>query len=260
MLSGIWASLGNVPVKNFESYKKSLDEQGEVHMGKFIVKYRKIMIGILIVLIYLAILTLVSFLRSTEIKVIGENLVNYQDFHAAGPEEGTAWIDDTGLHIRDAGTGAKVFSTEISLRDLQMIQAEFEVECPESFSGEALLHVDLFAEGYDTDEQEFTVSLHAGKNEASGIIDKGADAPDEAMLRIFCLEPVEWSSPTFPKPRKKYKTVKIPLNNNIAQIISVFFELIFCIFSSIHLLFSAFGVLTAAIAINITIRMAVIIA
>ena len=160
-------------------------------MGKFAAKYRKIIIGIFTILIYLTILTLVSFSRSTEIKVIGENLVNYQEFYAAGPEEGKAWVDDAGLHIRDAESGAKVFCHNISLRDIQQIQVRFYVECPVDFTGEATLHIDLFADGYDTDEQEFTVSLHAGKNEVSGIIDKGNSAPEEAQLRIFCLDAVE---------------------------------------------------------------------
>lgn len=159
-------------------------------MGKFLKKYRKAIIGTLIILIYLTLLTLLSFSRSMEIKTIGENLANYTDFLAAGPEEGTAWINESGMHVHDSGTDAKVFSTAISLRDLQKIQVRFNVECPEGFAG-TTLHVDLYADGYDTDEQEFTVSLRAGKNEVTGIIDKGSIAPEEAQLRIFCLDAVE---------------------------------------------------------------------
>lgn len=160
-------------------------------MDNILAKYRKIIVGVLLILIYFTLLTLISFSRSTEIKVLSENLVNNQDFLATGPKEGNAWVDDTGLHIRDVESGAKVFSNAISLRDIQQLQVSFKVECPEDFGGEATLHVDLFADGYDTDEQEFTVSLRAGTNEISGTIDKGDNAPEEAQLRIFCLDAVE---------------------------------------------------------------------
>lgn len=160
-------------------------------MREILKKHHKLVVGALIIMIYFTLLTLMSFLRSTTIKATGEDLVTFQDFRAEGPEVGKVWINGDGMHIRDENSGDKVFLGAISLRDVQMLQVQFAVECPENFAGEATLHVDLQAYGYDSDEQEFTVSLHGGRNEVSGIIDKGGSAPNEAYFRVFCLDAVQ---------------------------------------------------------------------
>lgn len=61
-------------------------------------------------------------------------------------------------------------------------------------SGESLIHneeFEVWADGYDADEQEFTVELKAGKNEIERVMDKVGDAPQEAYVRFFCLDQVQ---------------------------------------------------------------------
>ena len=148
------------------------------------IKYRKPAIIVLFLLLYFTLLAMISFMRSTECVAVGENLIDNQSFTVRAIEN-RAWADGEGLHFEDSEPTEKVFSTAISLQDLQQIQVQFTADCPAEFAGEAVLVVDLWAEGYDRPEQEFAVNLEAGQNEIVHMIDKGNDAPNEAQFRIF---------------------------------------------------------------------------
>ncbi len=153
-------------------------------------KYRKPATIVLFLLIYFTVLTMISFMRSTELVAVGENLIGNQTF-TVWAAENRAWADGEGLHFKDSEPTEKVFSTAISLQDLQQIQVQFTANCPEEVAGAAALVVDLWADGYDNPEQEFSVNLEAGQNEIVYRIDKGSGAPNEAQFRIFCLDPVQ---------------------------------------------------------------------
>lgn len=153
-------------------------------------KYRKPATIVLLLLIYFTVLTMVSFMRTTESVAVGENLIDNQKFTVLAAEN-RAWSDGEGLHFNDSEATEKVFSTTISLRDCQQIQVQFTADCPAEFAGASVLLVDLWADGYDSPDQEFSVNLEAGQNEIVRIIDKGSSAPGEALFRIFCLDPVQ---------------------------------------------------------------------
>ena len=153
-------------------------------------KYRKPATIVLLLLIYFTVLTMVSFMRTTESVAVGENLIDNQKFTVLAAEN-RAWADGEGLHFNDSEATEKVFSTTISLRDCQQIQVQFTADCPAEFAGASVLLVDLWADGYDSPDQEFSVNLEAGQNEIVYRIDKGSGAPNEAKFRIFCLDPVQ---------------------------------------------------------------------
>lgn len=159
-------------------------------MQKFTVHYKKAVMISLALMIYFTVLTMVSFVRTTEPVAAGENLADYRDVAVLGGQD-KAWVDDSGVHFRDSEGTEKVLSAALMLQDLQQIQVRFTAECPPGFEGTAVLHVDLYAEGYDAAEQEFVVELKAGQNEVSQIIDKGTNAPPQAQFRMFCLDPVQ---------------------------------------------------------------------
>ena len=87
-------------------------------------KYRKPATIVLFLLIYFTVLTMVSFMRSTELVAVGENLIDNQKFTVLAAEN-RAWADGEGLHFNDSEATEKVFSTTISLRDCQQIQVQF---------------------------------------------------------------------------------------------------------------------------------------
>lgn len=159
-------------------------------MRRVIVTYKKLIVIALSVLIYLVVLVLVNFTHTTKYAAGGESLIHNEEFDI-WVGEGKTWADNTGLHFHDAQSGEKTLASSISLESLQQIQVNFCVQCPEDFAETSVLHVDLWADGYDTDEQEFTVELKAGKNEIEQVIDKGDNAPQEAYVRVFCLDSVQ---------------------------------------------------------------------
>lgn len=158
-------------------------------MKKLITKHKRVITITLVLIIYFLILTAVSYVKSTDQKAVGESLVSYQDF-MLWAKEGRAWVDEAGLHFNDSENTGKVFYSAISLKDLQQIQVHLIVDCPAEYAEKTALQVDLYADGYDNPEQEFSIELKAGENDIIQVIDKGNQAPDEAQFRIYCLEAV----------------------------------------------------------------------
>lgn len=153
-------------------------------------RYKKAITIVLALSIYFTLLTLISLTKASEYAATGENLVSCEGFSIwAG--EGMAWADHTGLHFRDEQGSEKAFAALIPLNHLQQLQVCFNAFCPEELAGTAILHVDLYADGYDADEQEFVIELKAGQNEVTQVIDKGGSAPNEAYFRVFCLDAVQ---------------------------------------------------------------------
>lgn len=152
----------------------------------------KIIFGIELLAIYFSILSVISFVRATEqCQKSKDPLLTYSDFFVVvGESEATASEDSLVFHSKDAVD--KVFSAGLSLQNLESIWVEFVVNCPEEYQG-SVLHVDLWADGYDNSEQEFETILKVGKNKIAGVLHKGDHAPDEAQFRIFSLDPGEYS-------------------------------------------------------------------
>lgn len=151
-------------------------------------KRKTVISVVLIVSIYFALLTLISFMWAPEeVREVGESLVTSTDFEITA-KDGYAWINDSGLHFSDPEGTEKIFLAWIDLNEFQKLRVRFIARCPEDFIGTAELHVDLCADGYDADEQEFVIRLKAGENEVDQVLDKGGNAPDKAQLRIFCLD------------------------------------------------------------------------
>lgn len=118
-----------------------------------------------------------------------ENLIQYSDFSI---------ISGTGSQITEDGLVfsedqyESVFSAAMPSAEMEEITVEFVINCPESYRG-SVLHVDLFGDNYDAAEQEFTVTLDYGTNEVSNNIPITGNVPDALQLRIFTLEPAEYS-------------------------------------------------------------------
>lgn len=160
-------------------------------MQKWIVKYKKPTVIILIVCIYFTLLALVSFIKAPSMDIpADESFVNVGDMTVLAGD-GSAWIDASSLYFDDSVGTEKIFSADIQLSEIQRIMVRFNVNCPNKIDNTAVLRVDLYADGYDSSEQEFTVNLENGQNEVCETIDKGRNAPEQAQLRIFCLDAIQ---------------------------------------------------------------------
>lgn len=102
-----------------------------------------------------------------------------------------ALVESDALSFHGYDNNGIVFSAPVLLKGIQGVAIQFSLDCPEELAGTAI-HIDLCAEGYDSDEQEYVATLLVGKNRVSCVLDKGENAPDEAHLRIFTLESAEY--------------------------------------------------------------------
>lgn len=158
-------------------------------------KHKSAIIILTAILLYFSLLTYISYQRAPAQYRIDENtpsLAEYQDFIVMAGEEG-AYVGQDSLMFDSADSSAEVFAARLSLTDLQKISVQFSVDCPEEYAG-TTLHVDLYdGEAYDAPEQEFFVVLAPGVNQINEVLDKGENAPEEAWLRIFTLEPAKYA-------------------------------------------------------------------
>ncbi|MBR1494207.1 MAG: hypothetical protein IJ601_04075 [Acidaminococcaceae bacterium] len=155
--------------------------------------YRKPAIIVLIIVLYFLFLTWVSFLRApSEARAVisGDVIAEYKDF--INLDEGSgAGVEEDKLVFGTGDSPASVFGARVPLADSQGIEVSFTVDCPAEYAG-SVVHVDLFdGAGYDFEEQEFQITLLEGLNEIEQSLYKGANAPEEAWLRIFILENAE---------------------------------------------------------------------
>lgn len=161
-------------------------------MGKIINKYWKLILVIGGIVFYLGLLAFITVTDASNKYDQIDNLLSYSDFSVSAGEKDAHILEDA-LAFTGSQPGDKVFSASVQLTEIELIQVEFTVTCLEQSAG-TTLHVDLCAENYDSDEQEFTATLQAGENVISGIISVGANAPDEAKLRIFTLDPAGYDA------------------------------------------------------------------
>ena len=163
-------------------------------MLQWIAKHRRSSLIAGLLILYFTALTAISHRGATvhfEVVSGAESLLAYEDFSVTAGE-GLAHVASDALVFQGSDSGAKVFSAPLNLRELEQIQVSFSVDCPDENAG-TVLHIDLYADGYDSEEQEFTAVLHSGSNTVAGALNKGKTAPESALLRIFTLDPADYA-------------------------------------------------------------------
>ncbi len=170
----------------------------------FFSKRRKLLLTAELILAYMLVLCMISCLRVYHNNSRSEMLATAKDFSVS---EGTdAAVEGDSLTIRDCGPGNKVFSLPVSPAETGDIQVSLSLLCPEQYAGTEL-RIDLFAAGYDAEEQERVFTLAAGENDLQCTLPVGKHAPQSAQLRIFTVDSagyrisdvrVERSAPALP--------------------------------------------------------------
>ncbi len=156
-------------------------------------KYKKAVSVTIMLIMYFAVLTAVSYLRSPGVYIVEDgssSLVNYKDFFVQSGN-GSVYVAKDALVFQSGDNEAKTFAAALQLQDLQRIKVLFSVDCSENNAG-TNLHVDLCTDGYDTNEQETVINLQLGLNQIDVILDKGENAPESAYLRFFTLAPANY--------------------------------------------------------------------
>ena len=101
---------------------------------------------------------------------------------------------ETALSFYNAVEGSAVgYQTELSLKDIEVLNIQFQLDCPDGQAGTTLF-VDLydFESGYDNPEQEKQIVLQEGLNQIQFDLNKGEQAPGTAYLRLFTLNVVDY--------------------------------------------------------------------
>lgn len=150
-------------------------------------KYWKLLLGIGIVVFYLALLMYITSTEPSNQYKLSENLLKYTDFTITAGE-GDVQVREDALAFIGGSAGDKVCAANISLAEIEQLYVEFTINSLEHTAG-TTMHVDLCAADYDSDEQEFIAIIQTGDNTISGILTPGPNAPEEAQFRIFTLDP-----------------------------------------------------------------------
>ena len=101
---------------------------------------------------------------------------------------------ETALPFYNAVEGAVAgYSGALSLKDVECLSIQFQIECPTKFAGNTLI-VDLYnyESNYDNPEQEYHVVLQEGFNEISIELSPGDAAPETGELRFFTVNLAEY--------------------------------------------------------------------
>lgn len=141
------------------------------------------------IILYLSVLGLALVTDPEFLPGRSENLIHYSDFYVYAGSGSR--VTETTLEFSE-NQSESVFSAALPTTKMEEITVEFVVDCPEICQG-AVLHVDVLGENYDRAEQEFTVALDQGINKVSESIFITGNVPNELQLRIFTLEPAEYS-------------------------------------------------------------------
>lgn len=157
-------------------------------MKEWISKYWKLVMLVSGVAAYFALLALAVMTDEEHRYKASEPLLLYSDFTDVS---NVAVTDDSLIFDGAAESGVKLCTADLSLRDRASFDIQFVADCAEEYAG-AVLHVDLCGENYDTDAQEFTTVLNAGKNLISCTLRTGENAPEQAQFRIFTLDAAQF--------------------------------------------------------------------
>ncbi len=164
-------------------------------MSAFFKKNRKLTIWVGAILLYFVVMIWISHEKApTDFRSdpTAPSLVGYSDF-AVMVGDSEARVDDDALIFESNRASTKVFAARLSLSDLQRISVVFSLDCPAEYEGTTLI-IDLYdGESYDSEEQQFVITLQPGYNQITGVLDKGDNAPKEAWLRFFTIDPAQYS-------------------------------------------------------------------
>ena len=162
-------------------------------MKQKFMKHKKLYSALIAVVLYFWCLVILSHIVSPENYQVTdrrENFLTYEDFSVMYGNEELLIEPDALIFIGD-DANSKVFGAEVTFDDLKYIDVSFNLICPQRYAGN-VLYVDLFADGYDNAEQDFSITLQEGLNTFHQVIDKGENAPASAYLRIFTLEGADY--------------------------------------------------------------------
>jgi len=147
----------------------------------------KALLVIEVIICYMAILTVISYWRGpVHYKILADKpLLETTDFVSFGGEP--VQNKDVFIFANDTIGNAIGYTADLCLRNLERMSVSFTLDCPGKAAG-GILHIDLFADGYDSDEQEFKLELQEGLNDVAFSLEPGAEAPESAQLRFFTLD------------------------------------------------------------------------
>ena len=151
---------------------------------------RAVLRGLLIfevIVCYMALMTVVSHIRGPQrYEVISDMpLLDASDFTAFDGASA-----EKALKLSNQAPGTAVgYLAQLPLIGLERIHISFEVDCPAEYSG-GMLILDLYnyESGYDSEEQEYRLTLQEGLNEVSVSLEPGEAAPEQAQFRVFTLD------------------------------------------------------------------------
>jgi len=144
-------------------------------------------------MLYFTVLIVISCWRGPARYRIDDN-TNIADLNGItlfSDPDGLSEIRDGVVLARSPNGGTFGLYVPISLSGIEVLQARFELKCPEEYADRDI-HIDLMGENYDSDEQESILHLVGGTQFFEYEFPVGENAPDEAMFRVFCLDPVEF--------------------------------------------------------------------
>lgn len=155
-------------------------------------KFKALVIVELLIL-YFAVLVVISCWRGPNRYGFDQNddLLTQTELTLLSDPDGVSNIQEGKVYAHNPSGGVFVVGAQISLRDIDLIRVRFQLECPDGCAGREI-HVDLMGEDYDSDEQESVYCLVRGSQEFTCDLPVGDQAPDQAVFRVFCLEPVEF--------------------------------------------------------------------
>lgn len=153
--------------------------------------FRSVVILIELLICYITFLNVISHMRGPDIFIVAESngpLLQTRDFVAFDGESGS---QNELVLENDSSATVVGYSAELDLTTVQRIRIDFYINCTSEYRG-SKLYIDLFNSdgGYDYAEQEVCLELQEGNNHIEISLDKGANAPEKAQLRMFTGETV----------------------------------------------------------------------
>lgn len=155
-------------------------------------RYKTLIIAELLVL-YFSLLIVISCWRGPIRYRFDPNddLLAQTELTLLSDPDGMSSIQKEKVSVHNQSGGVFVVGAPIILSGTEVISVQFELDCPKAYAGKEI-HVDLMGDDYDSDEQECIYHLLSGKQTFTCEISVGDYAPDKAMFRVFCLEPMEF--------------------------------------------------------------------
>lgn len=137
-----------------------------------------------IIICYLAVLTVISYVRGPErYQRAEEPLLTAADFVSF---DGSSFFSDVLDMENDDPSQPIGWQAPITLWGVDRLWCSFWLDCPAESAG-GILHIDLYNQdaGYDNPEQEYQATLQPGYNEIEFELSPGVVFPETAQIRFF---------------------------------------------------------------------------